>query len=99
MRPCWTYCWLRARCYRTRQPSFSLVLEAKRNAFGAPQPWKIEEAMVDTMRIGSLELEVPLAVGTMQWGTTWLDNKLNRGRKKVALPCVSHAFSMVLSYF
>ena len=99
MRPCWTYCWLRARCYRTRQPSFSLVLEAKRNAFGAPQPWKIEEAMVDTMRIGSLELEVPLAVGTMQWGTTWLDNKLNRGRKKGGSSSRFTCFFNVLKYF
>ena len=40
------------------------------------------EAMVEAMRIGSLELKVPLAVGTMQWGTTWLDNKLNRGCKR-----------------
>ena len=30
-------------------------------------------------KIGEIELLKPLAVGTMAWGRTWLDNKLNRG--------------------
>lgn len=35
--------------------------------------------MASTTSIGSIELQVPLAIGTMQWGRTWLDEKLNRG--------------------
>ncbi|CAJ1394931.1 unnamed protein product [Effrenium voratum] len=30
-------------------------------------------------QIGGLQLRWPLAIGTMQWGRTWLDEKLNRG--------------------
>ena len=32
-------------------------------------------------KIGEIELLKPLAVGTMAWGRTWLDNKLNRGAR------------------
>jgi len=28
--------------------------------------------------LGSVELAQPLGIGTMQWGTTWLDSKINR---------------------
>ena len=31
------------------------------------------------VQIGSLTLQQPLGIGTMQWGRTWLDQKLNRG--------------------
>ena len=33
----------------------------------------------DHVQIGSITLRRPLGIGTMQWGKTWLDQKLNRG--------------------
>ena len=35
--------------------------------------------MAEMSKIGEIELLKPLAVGTMAWGRTWLDEKLNRG--------------------
>ena len=45
-------------------------------------------------KIGEIELLKPLAVGTMAWGRTWLDGKLNRGGGQLLILSVSyHPFS------
>lgn len=69
--------------YNTLHSFFS---RHSRCVFGdfSPQHWLLVLrshclAMAEMSKIGEIELLKPLAVGTMAWGRTWLDEKLNRG--------------------